>query len=272
MIIRRTGVIFPPFTPYVRVSVSEITFTTISGANAPQAAEFALMAMLSLGYHLPERLSMQRKADWDSKRMRQLKPVQLRNSTVGIIGYGSVGRELARLLQSFDVTILATKLDVMHPGDDDYTIEGKGDPEGHLFHRLYPVQAMHSLLKACDFVVISLPLTEKTRNLIGKDELGSMKTHACLVNLSHKQIVNMDALLNALNDRLIGGAFLDVFQDEPPPQENLAWKLNNLVLSPRIAWLSTQDMDGAMTLFAENLKRYTSGAVLLNRYDSKRGY
>ncbi len=254
------------------LKVEDIVFTTLSGANALQAAEFALMSLLTLSHQIPDILAYQRKADWDTKRWRQYQPTELRGSTVGIIGYGSVGRELARLLQPFDVKILAAKFDVMHPEDHGYIPEGRGDPDGHFFTRLYPYQALGSMLKECDFVVLTLPLTAQTLNLLGKTELEAIKPNSYLVNLSDRRIIDMDALVNALQNKHIKGAVLDVFHDEPPPQDHPLWKMNNVILTPRTAWKSTQNFDRAMMIFAENLSRYTNGTGLLNRYNPHHGY
>ncbi len=254
------------------LNTEEIVFTTLSGANALQSAEFALMSLLTLGHQIPDILSHQRKNEWDTKRWRQYQPVELRGSTVGIVGYGSVGRELARLLQPFDVKILAAKFDVMHPEDTGYIPEGKGDPGGHLFTRLYPFQALASMLKECDFVVLTLPLTDQTQNLLGKTELEAIKPNSFLINLSDRHIVDMDALVNVLQNKHLKGAMLDVFHDEPPPSDHPLWKMSNVILTPRTAWKSTQNFDRAMIIFAENLTRYTNGTGLLNRYNPHRGY
>ena len=254
------------------ITNDKIRFSTLSGADALQAAEYVMMSLLSLGHHIPGILWSQHNLKRDAKHWRQVKPIDLRDSTVGILGYGSVGRELARLLQPFNVKILATKYDAMNLEDKGYTLKDMGDPEGYFFNRLYPYQAIRSMLKECDFVVITLPLTDKTRNIIGEETLAALKPHSCLVNISHRLIVNEDALIKALYENKLGGAVLDVFHDDLPPKESLLWKMNNVILSPRIAWVSGQDLERAMELFAENLKRYLNGTGLLNRFDPKKGY
>ena len=88
---------------------------------------------------------------------------------MGIVGYGSVGRQIARLLYSFGAKVLATKRDAMHPEDNGYIPEGLGDPTGDLVQRIYPPQALQSMLKECDFVVVCTPLTPDTRNLLGAE-------------------------------------------------------------------------------------------------------
>lgn len=147
--------------------------TTLSGAAAPQMAEFALTMMLALGHRLSELAVQQAKAEWPRDRWERFRPQELRSSTVGIIGYGSIGREIARLARASGATVLAAKRDVMHPADSGYNIPGLGDPNGDLFNRLYPFQAVRSLLKESDFTVIATPLTPETRGLNWRGRTGS---------------------------------------------------------------------------------------------------
>jgi phosphoglycerate dehydrogenase-like enzyme len=249
-----------------------ITVTTLSGAVSPQVAEHVLMMMLALGHKMPDQHSMQVKAEWPRDRWERMKPLELRNSTVGLVGYGSVGREIARLLQPFNVRILAAKRDAKRPQDTDYEIEGFGDPEGDLFTRLYPVEAVKSMIKECDFVVICVPLTAYSRGLIGEAELAAMKPGAYLVDVSRGGVVNHNALVSALQDKKISGAALDVFPEEPLPASSPLWKLPNVIISPHLSGISPHYSTRAIGCFSTNLKRYVSDLPLLNRYEANRGY
>lgn len=246
--------------------------TTLSGANAPEAAEHALMLMLALGHHIPEVIAYQNRAEWPRDRAERFSPRELRHTVVGIVGYGSIGRELARLLLPFGVVVLATKRDVMQPADLGYTIPETGDVEGDLFTRLYPIQALHSMIKDCDFVVVTLPLTAQTRGIFSTAELAAMKTTAFLVDVSRGGVVDQAALFQALQEKRIAGAGLDVFSEEPLPPTSPLWKLPNVMITPHIAGISPFYLDRATDLFAENLKRYTSGMSLLNLFEAERGY
>ncbi len=249
-----------------------VKFTTMSGAHAPQVGEFIMTSILTLGHQIPEIVNYHGKREWDVKRWRQFKSVELRGSKVGIVGYGSVGREVARLMRPFDVKILASKLDVMHPADSGFTLEGKGDPDGSLFHRLYPPQAIRPMLKECDFVVVTVPLTDQTMNLFTKDVYESVKPGCFLVSVSDRRITPFDALNSAIQEKHIRGAVLDVFDDAPPPQDHALWKLPNVILTPHLAWRSPMDFDQALTLFSENLTRFMEGNDLYNLYQPERGY
>jgi phosphoglycerate dehydrogenase-like enzyme len=246
--------------------------TTLSGAAAPQTAEFALASILALAHHLPEVFTAQSRAEWPRERWDRYRPVELRGSAVGIIGYGSIGRELARLLQPFDVRILAVKFDAMHPADNEYTIPGLGDPDGNLFTRLYPFQALKSMLKTCDFVVVFTPLTTQTRGMFGPAELAAMKPGASLVVVGRGGVVNEQALIEALQERHLASAALDVFEEEPLSPTSPLWKQQNLMVTPHIAGLSAHYDSRAMDLFAANLARYLLDDSLFNRYEPARGY
>ncbi len=246
--------------------------TTLSGAAAPQVAEYCLTMMLALGHHLPDLFRLQSKADWPAERWERLSPRELRESTVALIGYGSIGRELARLLQPLGVKILAVKHNVMQPQDTGYTPPGLGDPQGDLFTRLYPIEALRSVLKQSDFIVLTLPLSPATRGLIQHDMLESVKPGAFLIDVGRGGIVEPTALLSALQEKRLSGAALDVFAEEPLPANSPFWKLPNVIISPHIAGFSLHYHARAAKMFAENLRRYLEGEPLLNIYDPTRGY
>lgn len=254
------------------IQVPDLQITSMSGASAIQEGEFVLSMMLALGHHQPELFQNQLKHEWPADRWDKFSPKELTNSTVGLVGYGSIGREVARLLQPFGVKVLATKRDAMNPIDTGYTIEGHGDPEGNYFHRLYPMQAVKSMVKECDFVVVLLPLTPQTHNSFGEKEIRAMKPGSYLIVISRGGIVDEDALLEALNDKHLAGAALDVFIREPLPAESPLWKHPNVILTPHVSGFSPNYKERAGLMFIENLNRYLHGEPLLNRVDVDRSY
>jgi phosphoglycerate dehydrogenase-like enzyme len=241
--------------------------TSMSGASAPQMAEHAVMMMLALGHHLPEIFAHQKRAEWPSGRWDLFNPHELRSSTVGIIGYGSIGRQIARLLQTFGATVLATKRNVLHPEDSGFTLEGLGDPNGDLVNRLYPPQALSSMLKECDYVVVTLPLTSATRGMLGAKELAVLKPTAYLVDISRGEIIDHNALIPLLREHKIAGAALDVYPVEPLAKDSPLWKLPNVILSPHIAGFSPHYDERAVNLFTQNLQRYLEELPLYNHLD-----
>lgn len=250
----------------------DLIFSSMSGASAVQEAEYILMMLLGLGHHFPALSENQHAREWPDQRWVKFSPRELTGSTVGLVGYGSINRELARLLQAFQVTVLAVKKNVMQPEDTGYTLKNHGDPEGNFFHRLYPVEALKQMLKLCDFVVVALPLTPDTRGLIGEVELESMKSDAFLVHISRGGIVDEKALVDALNNHRIAGAALDVFMEEPLPADSPLWKTKNLIVTPHISGFSRHYKERAGEMFAENLNRYLHGETILNQYDPERNY
>ena len=245
--------------------------TTLSGGNAPQVAEHALALLLALSHNLPAMLADQSRNKWSARRLERYQPSELYGSTVGIVGFGSVGQHLARLLKSFEVSVLASKRDLTAPEEGGY-LKGKEKDEGPLAHRLYPGQALRTLFKDCDFVVVSVPFTAETRGMIGAKQLSALKPSAFLVDVSRGGILDHEALIQALNDEKLAGAALDVFPEEPLPADSPLWTLPNVIVSPHVAGLSPHYDERAMALFIENMGRYLAGDELLNKVELDRGY
>jgi len=249
-----------------------LVLTTMSGGNASQVAEHVLAMMLALGHQLPHFLSLQQKKTWMQDRGKRYVPGELRGSTVGIIGYGSIGRQVARLAAAFGASVLGTKRNLMNPADIGYLVNEMGDPDGALFTRLYPPQALRSMLKECDYVVVCVPLTSTTKGLVGKDQLAAMKPTAFLVDVSRGGIVDHQALIPALNEGKVAGAALDVFPEEPLAPESPLWQMPQVIITPHVAGFSADYNQRATRMFIENLKRYLAGDEMLNQVDFDRGY
>jgi phosphoglycerate dehydrogenase-like enzyme len=251
---------------------SEVMVTTLSGAAAPQVAEFVLMCILSQSHHLPIMLSDSVEVRWADDRFKRYRPTELRGSTVGIVGYGSIGREVARLCHSFGASVLAVKRDLKHLDDVDYTLSGVGDPTAEIPDRLYPPQALRSMVSSCDFIVVTVPLTSETQGMVDKRVFQGMKPTAYLVDVSRGGVVDHGALVEALNEKRLAGAALDVYPVEPLPEGSPLWEMPNVILSPHIAGASEHYYERAIEMFAENLQRYHAGRPLLNLFDPDRGY
>lgn len=250
----------------------DILITTMSGASASQMAEYVLTGLLALGHHLPALSTHQRNSEWPADRWERFLPRELRGSTVGFIGYGSIARQSARLLEPFGAVILAAKYNAMQPEDTGYVPEGLGDPEGNLARRIYPYQALPAMLKECDFVVVSVPLTPSTRGLVGAEAFTAMKAGVLMVDISRGGIVDHQALLKNLKSGKVGGAMLDVFQQEPLPPDNALWRTPNVIITPHISGISQQYDERAVELFSENLHRYLGSLPLYNQFDADLGY
>ncbi len=254
------------------LSMPGLVVTTLSGAAALQIAEYAVMMLLALGHRLPELMACQRRSEWPPDRWERFSPLELRRATVGMVGYGSIGRQIAHLLRDFGATVLAVKRDAMHPEDNGYIPDGMGDPDGDLARRIYPPQALASMFKECDFVVITAPLTAETRGLVGANVLAALKPTAFVIDLSRGGVLDHPALLAALREQKIAGAALDVFPEEPLPPDSPLWKLPNVLLTPHISGNTPYYDERAVELFSENLHRYLAGLPLYNIVSLARGY
>lgn len=261
-------------------NAADIEITTASGMHAVQMTEYCLLMMMAFAYKLPRLLELQSRAEWPSDAGRTLSsgerpfaPRELRGQTLGIVGYGSVGRELARSADALGMQVLAVKRDVMHPAEGDgYREPGTGDPEGEIPRRLYPPEAIASMAAECDFLVIAAPLTDNTRAIIDERILNSMKKTGILINVARGQVVDEDALISALAAGKLAGAALDVFEEEPLPKTSPLWNLPNVILTPHIAGNTAQYHERVATLFIENLRRYLEKKPLFNRLRRDLGY
>jgi phosphoglycerate dehydrogenase-like enzyme len=255
------------------IQAEDVEVTTASGVHAVQMAEFCLMMILAFNYQLPLMLDYQRKVEWPENPRSIFEPHELRGQTLGIVGYGVIGRELARQADALGMTVLASKRDVMHPADNDSYIEpGTGDPEGKIPARLYPSEAVASMVAECDHVVLTVPLTSGTRHLVNETVLNGMKKTAFLVNVGRGEVIDEAALISALAASKIAGAALDVFKEEPLPKTSPLWNLDNVIISPHVAGNSVHYHEKAAALFAENMQRYIENRPLLNKVERKRGY
>ena len=253
------------------VFTDQVILTTTSGIHAINIGELVLTMILAWGQRLPALMEYQRRAEWPAGRFELFAPQELRGATVGIVGYGSIGREVGRLASAFGMRVLAFK----RSGDSvdrGYTIPGVGDPQGTVPQRFYRLGQLRQMLIECDYVVLAVPLTAATRHLIGPEELRAMKPSAFLINVARGDVVDEPALIQALQEGWIAGAGLDVFAQEPLPADSSLWGLENVILSPHIAGFTPHYNDRAADVFAKNLRRYLAGKPLLNQVDPEQGY
>jgi phosphoglycerate dehydrogenase-like enzyme len=252
-----------------------IALTTASGVHAATVAEYAITTLLALAHRVPRMVEWQGKGVWppDDQRWPLFVPTAVRGATLGVIGYGSIGRELARIAKTaFAMTVLACKRDPQRRADPGYCPPGTGDPKGVLPDAWYSPDRLTELLARSDVVVMCAPLTAETLQMIGARELAAMKPTAYFINVGRGASVDELALARALADRRIAGAAVDVFAQEPPPAGHPLYKLDNAIVSPHVSGFVASYDDDCCTLFAENLKRYLRGAPLLNLVDRAKGY
>lgn len=236
---------------------SDIVVTNSRGTMAPEVAEQALGMMLALarGIDLSAR-AMPAKTWLNLRTVRP--PITLEGTTLGIVGYGSIGRELARRAKALGMRVLGMRRHAAEPDGHCDAVLGIGD--------------LPKLLEESDFVVLAVPLSEETRHLIGAAELEKMKPSAFLVNVARGAVVDEGALLDALQRGSIAGAASDVFSTEPLPPSSPLWDAPNMLITPHVAGASGNVWPRIIDLFCENLRRYQAGEPLLNTIDKQRGY
>lgn len=214
----------------------DATLTNSRGIFADALGEFAIAAMLFFAKDLRRMLDNQRAQRWAPFNVERLE-----GQTVGIVGYGGIGRAVAQRAAAFGMRVLATR-----------------------------VTPLDELLRASDYVVLSTPLTAETRGMIGARELALMKTSAVLINIGRGAVVDEAALIDAL--QRIRGAALDVFETEPLPAAHPFWTLDNVLLSPHCADHTSDSHERTMRFFLDNLGRFERGEELVNVVDKARGY
>jgi phosphoglycerate dehydrogenase-like enzyme len=250
----------------------QIAITSLNGVHAVPMAEYTLAVMLGFRWRLPHMLRLQDKQTWVKDRWKTFIFPELRGSTLGIVGYGAVGRELARQAQALGVEILAVNHSGRRSPYRGFSEPGLGDPTATIPTEIFATTALLHMLPQCDYVVILAPLTPETHHLFGAEAFAAMKDSAFLVNLARGGLVDEAALIEALQNGQIAGAGLDVFETEPLPSDSPLWNLDNVIISPHVAGFTTLYDDRATDLFAENLRRYLHQESLLNLVEREKGY
>jgi D-2-hydroxyacid dehydrogenase (NADP+) len=234
---------------------SPVVMTSVSGIHATPIGEFVLGLMLMFAKQAPLAFQQKQKKLWKS-----FLATELRSRTVGIVGLGHIGREVARLAKAFGMRVMATRRSAGKSGRARYV------------DRLYAPAQLRQLLAESDFVVLTLPLTKETHRIIGEAELRSMKPAAHLINIARGNLIDEAALVRALQEGRIAGAGLDVFSQEPLPADSPLWEFPNVIISPHIAGGMEDYVERATNVFVENLSRYLSGKRLINVVNKERGY
>lgn len=219
----------------------DVVVTTASGVHAEPIAEQILGYLLVFERQLNRAIRQQDRRVWE-----RFAGGELRGKTLGIIGLGQIGSRVAELGAAFGMTVVGTKRDPTTAPDAVTTA--------------YPPDGLYRVLEAADYVVISCPLTPETDGLIGRDELATMDNDAILVNIARGRIVDEDALARTLQWGGLGGAALDVFDDEPLPDTSPFWGLSNVIITPHMSGSTPRYLDRLAELFAHNYHQFTGAS------------
>jgi len=193
----------------------------------------------------------------------------LRGRTAVLLGYGSIGREVARQLSALGMRIIAVKPRPELRHDTAYRVPGTGDPDGSIPERIVDVPELTTAVTEADALILTLPLTEASRGIVSAEVLAAMPRSSWLINVSRGAIVDEPALLAALREGRLAGAILDVFGQEPLPADSPWWDTPNVIVTPHSSGMTHRFYD---ELLVENVRRYLAGEALLNQVDPERGY
>jgi len=235
---------------------SDVVLTNGSGVFSPSLGEFALAAILYFAKDLRRMVRNQIAGVWE-----QFDITMISGQTLGIVGYGSIGREVATRARALGMRVLGLRRGASKSLDGDSSLD-----------QIYGPGQLSEMLSLSDYVVITLPLTEQTRGIIGEAEFAAMKKNAVVINLGRGPTVDEQAMINALSERKIRGAALDVFDHEPLPQGHPLYSMENVLLSPHCADHTPDWLDNAMRFFLDQLERFNSGEPLLNVVNKAMGY
>ena len=249
-----------------------IAVTTASGIHATPIGEYIVASMLAYAHGLHIAIRAQLRHEWIRQGGFAATVDELRGKTLGVIGYGSIGREAARIAQALGMSVLALKREPDKRADPGWVLKGLGDPEGRIPERFFGPGQRVEILAQSDYVAVTLPGTPHTRGFIGAREIATMKPGSYIVNIGRGEVIDQAALIEALKAKRIGGAGLDVFEREPLESDSLLWELENAILTPHISGANRGYMDKACQLFADNLRRFSAGQPLLNLVDPALGY
>jgi len=235
---------------------SAVILTNGSGVFSPSLGEFALAAILYFAKDFRRMIRNQIAGVW-----QPFDVTMVSGQTLGIVGYGSIGSAVAARARALGMNVLGLRRDMSRQSKEDLFVD-----------QFYRSEQRLEMISRCDYVVVTLPLTEQTRGFIADAEFAAMKKNAVVINIGRGPTVDERAMIRALSDHRIRGAALDVFDQEPLPQGHPFYALENVLLSPHCADHTPDWLDNAMRFFLTQLERFRRGDSLLNIADKRMGY
>jgi phosphoglycerate dehydrogenase-like enzyme len=235
-----------------------IALTNFSGVAAPNIAEHVLALMLAFARGLKPLLERQARRNWPAEN-RTVPTFELSGQTLGVVGMGDIGDEVAKRAHALGMHVIATQ-------------RHEGEPPPYVERLLTGDDGLDALLPIADHVVLCLPLTAQTRHAISADELTRMQPSAHLYNIGRGDLIDEDALVEALREGRIAGAGLDVAATEPLPPDSPLWDAANVIITDHTAGETPRYWDRGIELVIENLRRFQAGQQLRNLVDTRAGY
>ena len=243
---------------YPELRNSGIILTNPSGIFSAPMAEHTMGLMISLARNFPDSVRYQDRGQWGQQPISEQPLTELNGQLLLIVGYGSIGRELARRARAFDMRVWGV------------TRSGEGDTT--LVEKILPVAKLEDALSHADYVVLAAPETHETQQLIGAAQIAKIKRGARLVNVGRGSLLDETALMRALEAGALSGAALDVASTEPLPVDSPLWKTRNLFITPHTSGVSDRLWQKETRLLMDLLERWFDGRELFNVVDFGRGY
>jgi phosphoglycerate dehydrogenase-like enzyme len=243
-------------TLFPELIASDVVMTNGSGVFSPSLGEFALAAILYFAKDFRRMIRNQMAGAWEPFDV-----LPISGKTIGIVGYGDIGRAVAARVRPLGMNVLAIKRRVSK--------QNSADP---LANQIFGAEERIGVLSRCDYIVVAAPLNAETRGLIGPAEFAAMKPGAVIINVGRGPVIEENAMIKALSEGTIKGAALDVFDEEPLPEGHPFYEMENVLLCPHCADHTPDWLDNAMRFFIDQFERFRSGEMLLNVVDKKLGY
>jgi phosphoglycerate dehydrogenase-like enzyme len=234
---------------------SPVLLTNGRGTFSQSLGEFVIAGALYFAKDMPRMMKSRTAHKWDVFDVREIS-----RQTIGIVGHGDIGRAIAWRAKAMGMRVLALRRDASPRAGDEHV------------DRVYATPELHSMIPECDYVAVAAPLTPQTRHLMGSAEFQLMKPSAVIMNVGRGPVIDESAMVKALQTKQIRGAFLDVFEVEPLPQDSPLWDLENVFVSAHTADHTFDWNNDAVQFFLEQLARWRRGEPLRNKVDKRAGY
>jgi phosphoglycerate dehydrogenase-like enzyme len=240
---------------------SDVILTNAREVHGAVVAEQVIAMIFAMAKRIPRAVRFQQQHVWGQESIWQTEggPRELAGATLGLVGFGSIGRNVAKYAAAVGMRVMVVR-------------QHTESPKPETVHEVFPPSKINEMLSAADYVVLAAPVTPATERMIGREQLAKMKADAVLINVGRGSLVDEAALLEALQQHKIGGAALDVFDQEPLPADSPLWDLDNLLITPHTAGMTGKLWERHYALFSENVQRYLSGQPLRALVDKNSGY
>ena len=270
---------------------SDVAVTSARGVHGPVVAEHVIALVLALAKRLPSAVRYQLQKKWGQELLwnERPRPREIAGATLGLVGLGSIGIEVARLAEALGMRVIAVRGNKVTAKDaEGHRGKQRAHHKGRELSqrknaessvtgetpvlRQYGPDEIDVMLAQADYVVLAAPVTPRTRGLINTQRLAAMKRDAYLINVGRGALIDEPALVSALRERRIAGAALDVFEQEPLAEDSPFWEMDNVLITPHSAALTERLWERHFELLSDNLRRFMAGAPLLGMVDKALGY